>query len=78
MANTSEARESVVKARYVKLVVINSINDIDKIESRVNGAVETLKLQGGKIVSILPIGFGLSPMNLLYNIIYESEKPIEG
>lgn len=76
MANVKDTNEMAVKTRYVKLVVINSLNDIDKIESRVNNVVEDIKQQGGKIVSLLPIGFGLSPMNLIYNIIYESEKPI--
>lgn len=76
MSNTSETSEAVVKTRYVKLVIINSLNDIDKIESRVNDTIEDIKRHGGKIVSLLPIGFGLSPMNLIYNIIYESEKPI--
>lgn len=76
MTNVKDTNETAVRARYVKLVVINSLNDIDKIESRVNNVVEDIKQQGGKIVSLLPIGFGLSPMNLIYNIIYESEKPI--
>lgn len=72
MSNISET-----KARYVKPVIINSLNDVDKIEKRVNGVVEDVRQKGGKIVSLLPISFGLSPMTLIYNIIYESENPIK-
>lgn len=65
------------KARYIKTVIFDSLNDVDKIESRVNGAIGNITKKGGKIVSLLPIEWGISPMNLIYNIIYESEKPIE-
>lgn len=74
MTNTSET--STVKARYIKPVIFNSLNDIDKIEARVNKAVDALTQAGGKIVSFVPVGYGLSPMTLIYNIVYESEKPI--
>lgn len=63
--------------RYVKPVIFNSMNDIDKIEGRVNFAADAITKAGGKIVSYVPLSFGLSPMTLIYNIIYESDKPIE-
>ena len=65
------------RTRFIKTVIFNSLNDIDKIDTRVNGVIKKIVKKGGKIVSLIPIGWGISPMNLIYNIIYESEEPID-
>lgn len=64
------------KSRYIKPVIFNSVNDISKIENRVNKTVDEIKAAGGKIVSIVPYTYGISPMNLIYNIIYECEQAL--
>lgn len=61
------------KSRYIKLVIINSVNDLDSAENTVNAMVEKLRKAGGAIVSIVPHNFGVNPINLIYNIIYESD-----
>ena len=62
-----------MKTRYVKSVVFNSINDITSIDERVNKAVDELTAKGDKVVSIIANVYGLSPMCLIYSIIYEGE-----
>lgn len=68
-----DARE---KARYIKTIIFSSVNDIKNIEKTVNETVDKLKENGGKVVSIIPHSWGISPMNLLYDIVYESYEPI--
>jgi len=62
-----------VKTRYIKAIVFSSVNDIPKIEETVNSVINELTRQGNKIVSISSNVYGLSPMSLIYNIIYEGE-----
>lgn len=64
------------KARYIKTVVFNSLNDVDKIEATVNGTIDRIKALDGKIISIVPQSFGISPMHLIYNLIYESDHDL--
>lgn len=64
------------KARYIKTIIFSSVNDIKSIEKTVNETVDKLKENGGKVVSIIPHSWGISPMNLLYDIVYESYEPI--
>jgi hypothetical protein len=65
------------RTRFIKTVIFNSVNDVDKIEGRVNNTVELIRMAGGNIVSIVPNSYGFSPANLIYNIIYESDKVLE-
>lgn len=65
------------KARYVKIVNFNSVNDIPNVEDSINQTVEHLRENGGKVVSVQINNFGISPMNLMYNIIYEADAPIK-
>lgn len=74
--NAEDHAVKEVKSRYIKPVVFNSVNDVDKIEERVNGTVDIIKTAGGKIISINSQLFGISPMNLIYNIIYEREQAL--
>ena len=64
------------RSRYLKVEVFNSTNDISRIESTVNHTVDSLKDAHAKIVSITTNIYGISPMNLLYNIIYEADHAI--
>ena len=66
------------KTRYLKTVTFNSVNDVEKIEKTVNITADKLIQAGAKIVSIIPTQFGLSPMNLIYNIIYEHDHALTG
>ena len=65
------------KGRYIKTVVFNSLNDVKKIETVVNKNIEAIKIGEGQVISIVPHAFGLSPMNLIYNIIYERTSAFE-
>lgn len=65
------------KSRYLKTVIFDTTNDIKKIESRVNRTVDVLKENHAKIVSITTNIYGISPMNLIYNIIYEADHEIK-
>lgn len=71
-----ESAAKEIKSRYIKPVIFNSVNDVDKIEERVNVTVDEIKTAGGKIISINSQLFGISPMNLIYNIIYEREQAL--
>lgn len=75
-ADNAAGFDKEVKSRYIKPVIFNSVNDVDKIEERVNGTVDDIKTAGGKIISINSQLFGISPMNLIYNIIYEREQAL--
>lgn len=65
------------KGRYIKTVIFNSLNDVKKIETVVNKNIEAIKTGDGTVISIVPHAFGLSPMNLIYNIIYERSMAFE-
>lgn len=69
--------ENAKKCRYIKTVIFNSTNDLPCIETRVNETIDNIKDNGGNIVSIIPYAFGLSPMNLIYNVIYERHAPLD-
>lgn len=62
-----------MKTRYLKTVIFSSVNEVNTVESRVNAAINQLNKDGGKVVSITSNVYGLSPMSLIYNIIYENE-----
>ena len=62
-----------MKTRYIKTVVFNSINDVGTIDETVNKAVNEVTKNGNKVVSIIANVYGLSPMCLIYSIIYEGE-----
>lgn len=70
MSNSNE------KSRYIKVVSIDSVNDICKIESLVNKNVNRIRDKGGKVVNISTQMYGISPMNLIYTIVYERESEI--
>lgn len=78
MENTSESktRTKARKARYIKAVIFNSVNDVDKVEKEVNTTIDKLRAAGGSIVSIVPHNYGISPMHMIYNIIYESDHEL--
>lgn len=74
--NEGKTRAKTRKARYVKLVICNSINDVDKVEKKVNATIDKLREAGGSIVSIVPHNYGISPMHMIYNIIYENDHEL--
>jgi hypothetical protein len=59
-----------MKVRKVKTVSF-TFGEVSNIEERVNRAVEELAAENKKVVSITTNSFGLSPMTLIYTIIYE-------
>lgn len=63
-----------MKSRYIKTIIFTSLNDIRKIEKVINNVSHKINSLGGKVISIVPHSWGISPMNLIYDIIYESEK----
>lgn len=63
------------KARYVKPVMF-TVSTADNIERDLNQMIDKLTEAGGKIIAITPHTFGLSPMTLIYNIIYESDHAL--
>lgn len=71
------SRPKTLKARYIKPVIFNSVNDIDNIEGVVNSEIDKLRAAGGSIVSIVPHNYGISPMHLIYDIIYESDHELK-
>lgn len=71
------SRPKTLKARYIKPVIFNSVNDIDNIEDVVNAEINKLRASGGSIVSIVPHNYGISPMHLIYDIIYESDHELK-
>lgn len=80
MENTDVAktkgRQKTIKARYIKSIVFTSVNDIENIEEIVNGIINRIREAGGSIVSIVPHNYGISPMNMIYDVIYESEREL--
>ena len=65
--------------RFIKTVsmTINEINENNSIiEDKVNTAVKNIIENGGKIINFIHHNFGLSSVLVLYDIIYEAEKPI--
>lgn len=68
--------DSKEKARYIKTVIFNSVNEISNVENSVNSTVDKIRKCGGKIVSIVPHNWGISPMNMIYDIIYEYDHAL--
>lgn len=67
------------KTRYVKTVKITYADvDKDRVESIVNGTVNIIKENGGKVVTYMQevLGIGFSTVYLLYTIVYEREEEI--
>ena len=62
-----------MRTRYIKTVIFSSVNDVGTIEEAVNKAINKLVSEGNKIVSVTTNVYGLSPMSLIYNIIYEGD-----
>lgn len=62
--------------RYIK-TIISTINEIPTLEQRVNDTVEELYKKGGKAIAFVPHNFGINPILVIYDIVYEAESPIE-
>lgn len=70
--------------RFLKSVLM-TINEVQPKESggegiseqRVNDEIDKLCEKGAKIITILPHNIGISPVIVMYDIIYEAEKCIE-
>lgn len=66
-------------SRFIKTVIM-TIDEINKdnsiIEQKVNYAIGNIIDGGGKIINYAPHNFGFSPVLVLYDVIYEAEKPI--
>lgn len=63
--------------RFIKQVIFNSVNDITKMEKIVNEEILKLSKAGGKIISIIPHDYGVSPICKIYTIVYQAEEPIQ-
>lgn len=62
--------------RWLKTISF-TLDKVDDIEEKVNEEIEKINKSGGKIVTILPPhNAGVSPIKIIYDIVYESEKPI--
>lgn len=62
--------------RFIKQVIFNSVNDITKMEKSVNEEILKLSKAGGKIISIIPHEYGISPVYKIYMIVYQAKEPI--
>ena len=62
------------KNRFIETIVFNSSSDIKHIELLVNAVAADIEKQGGKVVCYLQQSYGISPMNLVYNIVYETNS----
>lgn len=67
--------------RFVRMVAFSSTssfkNKDDSVSERVNATIDRLVADGAtNIIAIVPHNFGVRPINLLYNIIYEAEKEL--
>ncbi len=56
--------------RKVKVIKI-TVSEIGEAEKKVNDEIERLAGEGKKTVSIVTDTFGVSPMYLIYTVIYE-------
>ena len=70
--------------RFLKsvLMTINEVQPKDCggegiSEKRVNDEIDRLCEKGAKIITILPHNIGLSPVIIMYDIIYEAQQCIE-
>ena len=63
-------------SRFVKVIDFTYTKSAEEIENAVNDEVDKIVKNGGKVVTIFSKTFGLSPMKLIYTIVYESEKRI--
>ncbi|MBR0542373.1 MAG: hypothetical protein IJK26_09290 [Clostridia bacterium] len=74
---TPEAKTS----RFVKIITM-TIDEINSskgeiIEQLVNAAHAKIVENKGRIINNLSHNFGFSPVKVMYDIVYEAEKPIE-
>lgn len=63
-----------MRVRKIKTISF-TFGEIADIEGRVNAAVDELAKESKRVVSISSNNFGLSPMTLIYTIIYEETVP---
>lgn len=66
-------KQTAEETRYVKIITFDSVNAIPIMEETVNRVIESIKRNGGKIISIVPHTFGFSPVYKLYDIIYQAD-----
>lgn len=59
--------------RKIKVIKI-TVSEIGEAEKKVNDEIEKLAGEGKRVVSIVTDTFGVSPMYLIYTVIYE-ESP---
>lgn len=77
-------REKIIKeSRYLCQLIFNSVNAIQieedgktSVEKTVNAKLEEIARKGGKVISITSHTYGISPMNLIYDIIYQAENSL--
>lgn len=77
-------REKIIKeSRYLCQLIFNSVNAIQieedgktSVEKTVNAKLEEIAKKGGKVISITSHTYGISPMNLIYDIIYQAENSL--
>lgn len=68
--------------RYIK-TVLSTVNEITKdesddspLEEKVNSTVDEIHSKGGKVIAFVPHNFGINPILIMYDIVYEAESPI--
>lgn len=69
------------QTRYLKTITM-TVDEVTENEGgvvpeqKVNEAIDYICDNGGKIITILPHNIGVSPILVMYDIIYEAFKPI--
>lgn len=76
-----------VKTRWIKLVIFSGTKDIEinkenpkpkpEVEIITNREIAKIVKAGGKIVSIDTHNYGISPIRIVFVIIYEREYPLD-
>lgn len=66
-----------MRTRYVKVMKF-TVSDLRNMEQAVNNMVAKITEYGGKVVTIINHTFRLSPMYLIYTIVYEADAPMKG
>ena len=66
-----------MRTRYVKVMKF-TVSDLRNMEQAVNNMVAKITEYGRKVVTIINHTFGLSPMYLIYTIVYEADAPMKG
>lgn len=67
--------ENKIKSRYTKILWF-TYDQRDRIEPTLNEASARLAACGAKVVTIQNVSFGLSPMCLIYTIVYERDGAV--